>query len=323
MAMEETIGKFTEQFSWEPVVENEPQLDSYKHFVVCGMGGSQLAPMLLRSWLHEGAIVLHRDYGLPALSPEFETNALIILSSYSGTTEETLDSARLAMEKKLPTVAVSTGGKLIEFAKEHGLPYVQIPELGLQPRLATGFSLLAIARLMKASDLVARIQKTGRALDLHARKAEGLKLAEALRGNTPLIYSSKQNEPIAYVWKIKLNETSKIPAFYNVFPELCHNEINGMDPADATRPLTAGMHVLMLEDESDDPRNRKRMQVASEIFKERGIAVSHIALSGEPMQKAFDQSVLADWVSYALADYYRVPAEETPLIAEFKRRIAS
>lgn len=323
MAGENTIARVPEQFDWVPEVVHGESLREHNSFVICGMGGSQLAPMHIKQYGPEPSMLLHRDYGLPDMSEEMERQALVILSSYSGTTEETLDSGREALATGLSIAAVSTGGKLIEFAREHALPHVVIPETGLQPRLAVGYSMLAIARLMGDAALESRIRVAGQGLKVEARKDEGLRLAESLQGKVPLAYSSRANEPIAYIWKIKLNETSKIPAFFNVFPELCHNELNGLDVVDSTRALSANLHVLMLEDESDEPRDQKRMKVAGEIFEERGIPVSRIALRGAGFAKALDAAVLADWISYALAAYYGVPDEATPLIAEFKKRIAS
>ena len=323
MPGENTISKFTEQFAWEPAVVNGDALSTYKHLIVCGVGGSQLGAMLIKNYGPEPKILLHRDYGLPKFTPEMERDSLIILSSYSGTTEETLDSGREALARGLHIAAVSTGGDLIAFAREHKLPHIIIPDTGLQPRLATGYSMLAMARIFDDSSLLSRIREAGQSIDTAASRAEGARLAEALRGKVPLIYTSRANAPLGYVWKIKINETSKIPAFSNVIPEMCHNEINGLDPVDSTRPLIANMHVVMMEDASDEPRNQKRMRVASDIFKERGIPVLHVALAGNDFAKVFNSYVLSDWVSYALAEHYGVPDEATPLITEFKRRIAS
>jgi len=322
MPGENTISKFTQQFAWEPVVVSGDALRAYRHFIVCGVGGSQLGAMLIKHYGPEPKIILHRDYGLPKLTPEMERDSLIILSSYSGTTEETLDSGKEALARGLNIAALSTGGELIAFAREHKLASIVIPDTGLQPRLATGYSMLAMAKIFGDSALLSRIREAGKSIDVRASQAEGARLAEALWGKVPLIYTSRANGPLGYVWKIKINETSKIPAFANVIPEMCHNEINGLDPVDSTRPLIANMHVVMVEDASDVPRNQKRMRVASDIFKERGIPLSHVALTGKDFAKVFNSYVMSDWVSYALAAHYGVPDEATPLITEFKKRIA-
>jgi glucose/mannose-6-phosphate isomerase len=113
--------------------------------------------------------------------------------------------------------------------------------------------------------------------------------------------------PIAYIWKIKFNETSKIPAFFNVFSELCHNELSGFDVADSTKSLSAQLHVVFLDDEADTQRNKDRMHVAFEVLSERGISATHVPLTGAGFGKAFESVLLADWVSLHLAKTYNVP----------------
>lgn len=317
MALEDTLKRFGEQFGWEPEVVNAEKLVSYKNFVVCGMGGSHLGAWLITSY-GGVPISIHRDYGLPFVGPD----TLVILSSYSGTTEETLDAGRVALERGLPIAAISTGGKLLEFAREHQLPFVQIPDTGLEPRMAIGFSMLGIARLMQHPALEKDIRTAGASIDPVAGEAEGKRLGALLTGKIPVVYSSSVNFPIAYIWKIKFNETAKIPATCSSFPELCHNELTGFDVYAATRAISTPMHVIFLNDSSDHPRIVKRMEVASEMLAERGVSVEHAALDGGGFVKAFKAALLADWVSLDLAERYKVPNPETPMVAEFKERIS-
>ena len=317
MAMEETLKRFGEQFDWMPVVENADKLASYKNYVVCGMGGSHLGAWLLTSY-GGVPITIHRDYGLSFVGPD----TLVILSSYSGTTEETLDAAHVALERGLPMAAISTGGTLLEFAREHGVPLIQIPDTGLEPRMAVGFSMLGIARLMEHAALEKDIRVAGKSVDPLAGAAEGKRLGKLLLNKIPVVYSSSVNAPLAYIWKIKFNETAKIFATCNSFPELCHNELTGFDVYTQTRPISKPLHVVMLDDVSDNPRIIKRMEVASEMLAERGIAVDHITLEGGGFVKAFRAALLADWVSLELAEHYKVPNPETPMVAEFKQRIS-
>jgi bifunctional phosphoglucose/phosphomannose isomerase len=216
--MRDTLQRFQEQFAWEPVVEHNDVLRAYANYCVIGMGGSHLGPWLLKRYAKLANLTIHRDYGIPSLP----TDTLVILSSYSGTTEEVLDAAREALLRGLPLAAISTGGKLLEFAVEHAIPYVRIPETGLEPRMAIGFSMLGIARLISNTGLEQAVRQAGLSVDPMAGEIEGTRIGMILRGKIPLIYSSAQNTALAYRWKIELNETAKIPAFCNTFPELCH-----------------------------------------------------------------------------------------------------
>lgn len=321
MALKATLARFREQFDWQPAVEHLEALRSHKHVIVAGMGGSHLGAWLIKRYGNIPNIVIHRNYGLPFIAPDIVSDSLVILSSYSGTTEETLDAGRVALEHGLAMAIVTTGGKLLAFAREHALPHVVIPETGLEPRMALGFAMLSIARLLGDTELESSIRAAGQGTDPMAHEAEGRGIGDKLKNKIPLIYSSAQNVPIAYIWKIKFNETAKVPAFANTFPELCHNELSGFDVVDSTRALSEKMHAIFLEDVGDHPRVAERMRVAGEILAERGIPVERVRLTGENFGKAFASALLADWVTLELAEYYGVPNPETPLVAEFKKRI--
>ncbi len=322
MGMEDTIRRFGEQFQWQPTVLHNEALRPHKHYIVCGMGGSHLGAWLIKRFGKVSSIHIHRDYGLPDLPADIYADAQIVLSSYSGTTEEVLDSGRIALEQGLPIAAISTGGKLIEFAHEHALPSIQIPETGLEPRMAIGFSMLAMARILGDATLENAIRQAGNGIEPSEGKVPGEHMAEHLRGKVPIVYSSAVNIPISYIWKVKFNETAKIPAFINTFPEMCHNELTGFDVVDSTRDISSRLHAVFLEDFGDHPRVRERMSVASEMLGERGIPIEHVGLAGKSgFEKAFRGALLADWITLNLAHEYGVPNPETPMVAEFKRRI--
>lgn len=322
MSLEQTIGRFGEQFDWDPAVQNESALETYASYLVAGMGGSHLGAWLIDHFSAPRDIMFHRNYGLPTVQAEQLRGRLCIASSYSGTTEETIDSLDTALKAGLPSAVVTKGGELLEKAKAAGLPYVQIPEAGLEPRMAIGYAMLAIARLMRDSKLEAEIREAGKAVDASGAQSDGVVLADKLRGKIPLIWASHANLPLAYIWKVKFNETSKIPCFANYYPELCHNEFTGFDVQDSTRPLSAPLAVIMLEDPADHPRIQKRMALTRTMLNERNIAVERVTLSGTGFAKAFNAALLADWVTLPLALYYGVPNPQTPLIAEFKKRMA-
>lgn len=318
--MEDTLRRFGEQFTWQPVVENG-EIIRAKHYIVVGMGGSHLGAWLIQHYGNAPHIIIHRDYGLPDVSEEILRDAVVILSSYSGTTEEVLDAAQQVIDRKLPAMAISVGGKLLPFAQEHGMPFVRMPETGLEPRMAIGYSMLGLARMMGKPELEDAIRAAGSSIDPMAGQEEGKRIAASLSQKIPAVYASTKNFPLAYIWKIKFNETAKIPAFCDTVPEMCHNELNGYGIVDSTRPIAEHVHAMMLEDATDHPRVQKRMKVITEMLGERGLTVEHIHLEGDPFVKVFTSALLADWVSLVLAREYGVPNPETPMIAEFKHRL--
>lgn len=341
MAISETIKNFCSQFEYEPKIENEAKWKKFDKFVVAGMGGSNLTAGLVKVWKPELQIVSHRDYGLPPL-PENDWQAtLLIASSYSGNTEETLDAYNEAGRRGIARAAISIGGKLLERAQKDGVPYVQMPDTGIQPRSAAGFGLKALLKLLGEGKALAEVGELHETLHPEDYEKQGRELAQQLKGYVPIIYASSRNEPIAQNWRVRFHETGKIPAYYNVFPELNHNEMTGFDPVRALtavseRPTSNGASVLtarkklnepfcfiFLKDAEDHPRIQKRMEITEKLYKARGLPVEIVELSGESIShKMFSSLVLADWTAYYLGESYGVETEEVPMVEEFKKLMA-
>ncbi|MEK7654440.1 MAG: bifunctional phosphoglucose/phosphomannose isomerase [Patescibacteria group bacterium] len=327
--MQKVIEDFPKQFSWEPKIENEDQLQKYSKFIVAGMGGSSLAADLLKVYDPILDLVVHRDYGLPEACLPLGTVAnthldqtLLIASSYSGNTEETLSALDTAIEFGVAVVIIATGGKLLAKAKELGLPYVQLPETGIQPRMATGFSIKALLAVLGMEEAAREISLLAKSLDMKAAQKDGEQLAKKLAGKVPVIYASRPNFPVAYNWKIKFNETGKIPAFANYFPELNHNEMTGFDFVPASEKISQNFHFIFLLDSEDHPRHQKRMEVTARLYEKKGLAVERLMLKGGGMwEKIFSNTLIADWAAYATAQSNNADPENVPMIEEFKKLI--
>lgn len=323
MGMYEAIKNFNKQFEYEPRIENGAALKPTTKFLVVGMGGSHLSADLLKVWNPASDIMVYNDYGLPAILGEDLRERLVILSSYSGNTEEVLSAFEEATAKNLSCAVISIGGKLLELAKTHKLPYIQIPNIGIQPRLAIGFTLMALLKLMNQPQALSEAGHLASMLNSVEFEEQGRELSEKLKGFVPVIYSSLRNLPIAYNWKIKFNETGKIPAFYNVFPELNHNEMTGFDVKDNTRNISNNFYFLLLEDESDHSQIRKRMQILAKLYRERSFEVEFVKItsSSNSFYKIFSSLILADWIAYHTAKSYGVDPEQVPMVEEFKKLI--
>src|SRR5258708_3619280 len=231
------IKHYQKQFEYEPKVENAGKLKKASKFLVVGMGGSHLAADLLKAWHPELDIVIWPNYGLPLLREKELKERLVILSSYSGNTEETIDAFNMAKAKHLTMAVIASRGKLIKLAEKLKTPYVQIPDFHMQPRMATGLSLLAMLAVMNEHTWLGEAKEL--ATQLHPAREEyrGRDLAKRLHGSVPVIYASLRNAALAYNWKIKFNETGKIPAFANTLPDMNHNETVGFDVKPRTIPL--------------------------------------------------------------------------------------
>ena len=326
--MEEAIKNFAEQLKYSPEIENAAVFKRGGKFVVAGMGGSNLASGLLKVWNPELDIVIHRDFGLPTLAEDELQSRLIVISSYSGGTEETIDVFREALKKKLSIIVLATGGELLELAKENGIPYIQMPDMGMRPQLAAGLSLKAMLKAMGEDGALEEISELVASFDAANYDQAGKDLAGKLGGKIPIVYSSSRNLPLARYWKINFEETSKAPAFCNAFPELNHNEMVGFlsSPAlSAGRPdggdLSGKFHFIFLKDKNDDPRLQKRIETTAKLYEEKGLDVESVDLENGAWQKILGSLLLSNWTSFYLAGERGVDPEDIAVLENFKKSV--
>lgn len=319
--MSEAIKNFPKQFSFAPAVENVGALRPFTRVLICGMGGSHLAADLLPILTPGRREVVYSDYGLPELSEREKIETLVVLSSYSGNTEEVIEAAEQVKTWGLNTAVIAVGGKLLEMARQNGWPYVELPNTGVQPRSALGFSVRAFLQLLNETAALTETEafSSFNSLDL---QSTGQVLATRLAGFVPVIYASHRNQALAYNWKIKFNETGKIPAFYNVIPELNHNEMNGFDYNSQTRALSEKFYFIFLRDVADHPMNQKRFEVLAKLYADRGFSVEVVEVTGiTPTEKVFSNLLLADWTALSLAEHNGAEPEAVPMVEEFKHLI--
>ncbi|MEF3691874.1 MAG: bifunctional phosphoglucose/phosphomannose isomerase [Candidatus Moraniibacteriota bacterium] len=301
----------------------------FKSITISGMGGSALPGNVLRIFVdslfrksgRRLQIFQNRFYSLPA---EAYDKSLNIICSYSGNTEETIASFEECLREKLPCVGISNGGKIKEMCLENSIPHIQIPYPfeNFQPRMATGYFVFSILQLLINCGLVnfdaAELEETALNLKKSSMDLEekGKELAKKMKGKTPVIYSNIYFKAIANIWKIKINENAKTPAFWNYFPELNHNEMVGF-----TNPQAEFVFV-MLWDKNDHPQNIKRFEVMKRLMEKRGMQVEMIEIVGDSVfEKVFSILCLGDWSSYYLALEYGIDPTPVDMVEEFKELI--
>ncbi|PIR98526.1 MAG: bifunctional phosphoglucose/phosphomannose isomerase [Candidatus Colwellbacteria bacterium CG10_big_fil_rev_8_21_14_0_10_41_28] len=316
--MREAIESFQEQFRYEPKISNlVGSLAKFDKFAIFGMGGSGLIGDALNFLKPELDLLTHKGYGLPKIDL---SGRLLIFISYSGNTEEVLDAFEKALEKGHHIAVISTGGELIKRAKKVGALYIEIPKTGIQPRMATGYMILAALEFFSEGSLKKELSSA--AARLKNIESGGELMAKNLIGKVPVIYSSRENSALAYNWKTKFNETGKIPAFFNTFSELNHNEISGFDSISTTKDLTSKFAFIFIKDKEDHPRVTKRMKVLEDMYKKRDLLTLTVNLEGKNRsEKLINAISLIDWSAYHLAKLYIVESNEVPLIEEFKKKL--
>jgi len=320
--MKDIILSFPQQFAKGIEAAEDIKLDGpFSNIIICGVGGSALPGSLIPEMgiKFDLPLFTHRDYGLPKAANQ---DSLILAISYSGNTEETLSAYKEAIARSYKIIAISTGGKLSEMAEQNNRPAVLIPKTGIQPRCATGYLSAAVLKILSNCEIANNQDKNllelARALQPENLEEQGKKLAEKLKDKTPIVYASNQYKALARVWKIKLNENSKVMAFWNYFPELNHNEMVGL-----TNPQ-GKFHFLILRDEvNDHERNLKRMELFTALAKEAGSNVDFIEIEGKTkLEKIFSTLLLGDWVSYYLAIAYNQDPTPVKIVENFKKRLS-
>lgn len=315
----DTIQQFPSQFTYEPVIENKDTLDQSDVYVIAGMGGSALPADIMKPYSGKD-IIMHRGYDLPHVSDALLARSIVIAVSYSGNTEETVSALEAAHARGLRVVVIASGGKLIELARTYSAPYVEIPRTGIQPRHALGFMVKALVRVMGDEAMDRDIAALAKSLDAKSYEEKGKELASLVYGKIPVVYASDTNSAIAYNWKIKCNESAKVPAFANVLSELNHNEMTGFDVVHDTKTLSEKFHFIFLSDAHDHPRIAKRMELTKKLYEDRGLPVTTVALEGaSPWQRVFSSLITADWMAYHLATRYGTEPELVPMVEEFKK----
>jgi len=320
--MRQHILDFPQQFEKGLGLAQNVKIEGkFEKAIVSGMGGSAWPADILAAWL-DLPIRVNRNYQLPASKRD-----LAIFSSYSGNTEECLSAYQEAVKKGLTIAAVTSGGQLKELCQKNSTPFVEIPT-GLVPRMATGYIFTALYSILSKSGLTNDKSSEFLAMAKNLKPAEqenqGRDLAQKLKGKIPIIYVSDKLKALGYIWKIKFNENSNSPAFTHYFPELNHNELEGMahekECESHDQPI---LHCLILKDPADQPKIKKRMDLTAEILNESGLPTEVIDLTGQSLlEKIFSSIILADWASYYLAQEYGVePLAATETIEEFKKKM--
>ncbi len=319
MNYDEVFSAFPKQFEWDPVIENADRLKEYEHYIICGVGTSALGGDILRTSGLEASVVVWRDYGLPStVGP----NTMIIVCSYSGQTEESIDNFNEAMQRHLPVAVVTSGGPLLIVAQQKGVPIITLPYVDEHAVIYSGPALIAFMKLMGSKQWAAlkEVIALSTQINVAQAKSEGDILGVQLKDRIPIVCASAKNFPIAFNWKTKFNEIAKIPAFAVQFPDSFHSELTGFDAAPKSKTLSEKLDFVFLVDEDDDPRVLKRMHVVKDMYLEREFRAHEVPLFGNSRWlKVYYSFLVGNWTALFLAKYYHTE-EAFEMKTEFTKR---
>ena len=299
--------------------------------LVAGMGGSASSGDLLAGCAAERLdvpVIVHRGYGLPTMAGERD---LVIASSYSGDTVESLSAAEAALSRGCPLVAVTSGGRLAALARERGVPRVTLPA-GLMPRMALGYLFFPLLGILKSADLhvvkAAEIDEAFSVVDalageLHPARPtatnEAKRLARAIGDSLPVVYGGPITGTVAYRWKTDLEENAKTFAVAGVLPEMNHNEIEAW-----SAPLARQLSLVLLRDGEEGREIARRFGLLRELIGSGAAGVVEASTRGDSViARLLSLASLGQWTSYYLAILRGVDPWSVPVLDALKGRMRS
>ena len=294
-----------------------------RNIVITGLGGSGIGGTIVSEMISDTCkvpVLVNKDYFLPGF---VDANTLLIVSSYSGNTEETLHAMQQAIQKKAQVVCITSGGKVLEIAKQHQFDFIEIPG-GNPPRSCIGYSLVQLVKVLVSkgfanSSLFSDLEKAIALLDNEnsAIKSYAQEIAKKLHNKLPVIYSLGTCEGVVVRFRQQLNENSKMLCWHHTLPEMNHNELVGWTEKNDN------LIVITFHTSADFDRTKKRYAICKPIFEKYSSGVIDIQAKGISKLEQFLYLInLGDWISCYLADIKGIDPVEVNIINTLKDELA-
>jgi glucose/mannose-6-phosphate isomerase len=313
------LHNIKEQLTYTPTITRGDMLRHKKHTIVCGMGGSAICVSLLKNMFPDLPLSLHNTYGLPHL--EDNENTRIILNSYSGNTEEVLETFGLGTEVQCSIAVISKGGELIRIAELIDTPRIILPEIGVEPRFSIIHQMIGILALMGEHEKLEILRTALSACDIGKSETEGKRLSEVLFGKYIVIYASNILTPIAYLTKTAINEGAKLPCFMNTIPEANHNELQSFVRGEKKRTVE-DFAFLYFKGAHEHERIAKRFETMKTLYTHEGFTQEETIVDHTTITSIFEGVLTGYFLATYLAVAYHEEPYQTPCIQEFKKMMS-
>jgi glucose/mannose-6-phosphate isomerase len=303
-----------------------------RNLVFTGLGGSAIGADVIRGYVQNEIglpVLVNRGYTLPGF---VNPDTLLVVSSYSGNTEETISSYREGKRRKARVVTISSGGEIEKMARQFGDPHIKIPT-GFPPRAALGYSVFPLLLLLDRLGLVlfkkqefdetlAVIRRLRKVLGPESSGPnEAKELADLFYRRYPLFYSASDHfEAVALRWRGQIEENAKALASHHVLPEMNHNEIVGWKNPE---PFLKDLVAVFLRDSGEHARVQIRMRITRELVEKTGAKTVQVRSEGSSLlARIFSLIYKADFVSFYLAVLYGVDPTAVKVIDYLKGELA-
>ncbi len=324
--MKTLVENFTTQLQEALQIANSAVLTPKKNIqniIVTGLGGSGIGGSILSELVQSECnvpIIINKDYFLPAF---VNSNSLVIISSYSGNTEETISAMNEAITKNAQIICVTSGGEIAKMAQQHQFDCITIPG-GNPPRSCIGYSLVQLLKIVQfngfvKTDFLKQVESSVQLLNVEKEniKQEATEIAKTLFGKIAVIYSLGSCEGVAVRFRQQINENSKMLCWHHTFPEMNHNELVGWTEKNDD------LAVVTFKTSFDFARTVKRYELCTPLFSKFSASVTDITAKGNSKLEQFMYLInIGDWISCYIADLKDIDAIEVNVITKLKNDLA-
>jgi glucose/mannose-6-phosphate isomerase len=298
----------------------------FNSIIVTGLGGSAISADLMSNFLGSELtipFIVNRNYHLPSFA---DNNTLLIVSSYSGNTEETISVFNEGIIKKCGIICITTGGKIGKMALDNNIPAVKVIQ-GYQPRYSLGLSFFSLLKILHELNIISSQESVvTKIISLWKEKGiqfsnepnRAIDIARELIGFIPVIYSAADvTSAVGYRLKCQFNENSKLHAFQNVLPELNHNEIIGWE---SFQDKQFNAKLILIMDKTYHPQIKKRFDITASLISCEKIYLE--SYEEDFKSRLMDLIYFGDWISYYLALFRGYDPTEIENINILKEKLA-
>ena len=325
--MKELIASFTAQLRQAVEIGEKATFTrpagQIRNVLITGLGGSGIGGSIISQIIDQEIsvpLIVNKDYFLPSF---VNADTLVIVSSYSGNTEETLAALNIAMERGAKIVCVTSGGKVLEIAKAKGYDHIVIPG-GMPPRACLAYSFTQLFYVLHGHGLIGDWFKADFETSIHLLDheeehvcAEAYYLAEKLHKKVPVIYSQANFEGVSIRFRQQINENSKMLCWHHALPEMNHNELVGWTQANDK------LAVVFFRNENDFDRTKARMELTKNIVSKYTPYLFEVYSKGQSqLQQSLYLIHFGDWVSWYLSEIRNIDATEVKVIDFLKGELA-